>query len=102
ELRRHRAQAPRWLSERARVTEGDLEYASRVAREVVLLLEARSMKVAIGGAIACGVWGSARGTNDADLNVFVGEARYAELQRALEQAGLGPEAERADWTPRQR
>lgn len=74
----------------------DLEYASRIAREVVLALEAHGMKAAIGGAIAYGFWGTTRGTKDADINVFVGEARYPELQRVLEEAGLGPAAGRRD------
>jgi hypothetical protein len=81
---------------------GDLEYASRIAREVVLRLEAHGMKAAIGGAIAYGVWGTTRGTKDADINVFIGEARYSELQQVLEQGGLGPAPGRAAWAPEER
>lgn len=81
---------------------GDLEYASRIAREVVLLLEAQGMTAAIGGAIAYGFWGTTRGTKDADINVFVDEARYAELQRVLEAGDLGPAPGRASWTPEER
>jgi hypothetical protein len=85
------------------VTEaGDLEYASRIAREVVLHLEEHGMKAAIGGAIAYGFWGTTRGTKDADINVFVGEARYPELQRVIEEGGLGPAPERAAWTAEDR
>lgn len=80
------------------MSEGDLEYASRIAREVVLLLEAHGMKAAIGGAIAYGFWGATRGTKDADINVFIGEARYSELQRVLEEGGLGPAPRRATWS----
>ncbi len=81
---------------------GDLEYASRIAREVVLGLEAHGMKAAIGGAIAYGFWGTTRGTKDADINVFIGEARFAELQRVLEESGLGPVPGRATWSPEER
>lgn len=80
----------------------DLEYASRIAREVVSLLEAHSMKAAIGGAIAYGFWGATRGTKDADVNVFIGEARYAELQSVIEKGALGPAPGRASWTPEER
>jgi len=81
---------------------GDPDYASRIAREVVHLLEAHGMKTAIGGAIAYGIWGITRGTQDADINVFIGEARYAELQRVLEEGGLGPVPGRATWSPEER
>lgn len=84
------------------MTDSDLEYASRIAREVLLRLETHNMKAAIGGAIAYGFWGTTRGTNDADINVFIGEARYPELQRVLEESGLGPVAGRASWTPDER
>ncbi|MCO5171622.1 MAG: hypothetical protein M9894_35410 [Planctomycetes bacterium] len=80
----------------------DLEFASRIAREVVLRLEAHGMKAAIGGAIAYGMWGTTRGTKDADINVFIGEARYAGLQRVLEEGGLGPVPDRRTWTPEER
>lgn len=80
----------------------DLEHASRVAREVVLLLEAHGMKAAIGGAIAYGLWGTTRGTKDADINVFVGEAQYPALQALLEGAGLTPAPDRRAWTEEDR
>src|SRR5262249_45005099 len=60
------------------------------------------MKAAIGGAIAYGFWGTTRGTNDADINVFVGESRYTELQRVLEGGGLGPTPGRSVWTDGER
>lgn len=66
------------------------------------MLEAHGMTAAIGGAIAYGFWGTTRGTKDADINVFVDEARYAELQRVLEAGGLGPAPGRAPWTPEER
>jgi len=85
------------------VTEpNDLDYASHIAREVVALLQAHGMKTAIGGAIAYGIWGAARGTKDADVNVFIGEARYAELQGLIESGGLGPVPGRASWTEEER
>lgn len=78
--------------------EPDLEFASRIAREVVALLESRSMKTAIGGAIAYGYWGTTRGTKDVDVNVFIPEARYPELQRIVEEAGFAPASGHPTWT----
>jgi hypothetical protein len=73
----------------------DLE---RLALELVATLEDHEMKTAIGGAIAYGFWGDPRGTKDVDLNVFIGEPRYAELQALIEKSGLGPDPTRTAWT----
>lgn len=40
-------------------------------------LEQRAVPYAIGGALACGVWGVPRATLDVDVNVFVDETVLA-------------------------
>ena len=45
--------------------------APELARHLADVLEAAAIPHAIGGALALGVWGFPRATNDVDLDVFV-------------------------------
>lgn len=72
--------------------------ATRVALDVLGGLERAGMKCALGGSLALGLWGVPRGTKDADLNVFVGADRYAELQSTLERLGCSPRAPGGEWS----
>lgn len=75
----------------------DAAEPAKAAIDAIRALEAAGFKAALGGSLALGVWGVPRGTGDADLNVFTGEARYADLVRSLEQAGFSPAVGRATW-----
>lgn len=69
--------------------------ADRVAVEVVTALEAARIPCAIGGALSLGFWSVPRGTNDADVNAFVGEERFQELLSVLARAGVAFDHETA-------
>ncbi|MCB9689749.1 MAG: hypothetical protein H6738_21715 [Alphaproteobacteria bacterium] len=51
-------------------------------------METAGVPYAIGGAIALGYWGAPRGTQDVDLNVFLGPGSEGPGLDALEQAGV--------------
>jgi len=59
-----------------------------VARRLADELEAAGVPYAIGGAIALGYWGAARGTQDVDLNVFLAAGAEGPGLDALERAGV--------------
>lgn len=61
--------------------------AAEAAQRIADALEAAGLPHAIGGALALAIAGVPRGTADVDVNVFVGEDRFAALVAAL--AGLG-------------
>jgi hypothetical protein len=56
-----------------------LDIALTLAKE----LEQRDVPYAIGGALAYGIWGIPRATNDVDLNVFVGPEELPPVFEAL-------------------
>lgn len=62
--------------------------ATAVARRVADALEAAGLPYAIGGALALGYWGLARGTHDVDVNVFLDGARFDDAADALERGGV--------------
>ena len=59
-----------------------------VARILVDALEAASIPYAVGGALAYGYWGPPRGTQDVDLNVFLGPDRAEGAFDVLAGAGM--------------
>ena len=59
-----------------------------VARTAVEALEAAGHVVAVGDALALGIWSQPRATLDADINVFVLPADHASATRALLDAGF--------------
>ncbi len=62
--------------------------APQLARRLADALEAAGVPHAIGGALALGVWGFPRATNDVDLDVFVPADALAPVLEALRRAGL--------------
>ncbi len=51
-------------------------------------MEALGLPYAIGGALALGYWGQARGTHDVDVNVFLPGQQFDAACDALERAGV--------------
>ena len=66
-----------------------LRTAAEAARAIADALRERGLPHAIGGALALGVAGVPRGTQDVDLNVFVGPEQLPDVIAAL--SGLGIE-----------
>jgi hypothetical protein len=69
--------------------------AYAVARNVADRFAAAGVPYAVGGAIALGYWGPARGTQDADFNVFQGVEGVPLALDCLEQAGVAIDREAA-------
>ncbi|MSP63650.1 MAG: hypothetical protein EXR72_25560 [Myxococcales bacterium] len=61
---------------------------AEIARLLADRLEAAGFPYAIGGALAYGFWGAARGTHDVDLNLFLPPDRIAAALDVLVAAGL--------------
>jgi hypothetical protein len=61
---------------------------AELAVELAGALEAAGIPYAIGGAVAYGFWGAARGTQDLDLNVFLSAEQAAPAIDALITAGV--------------
>lgn len=61
---------------------------NRAARTLADALEAAAIPYALGGALAYGYWGAARGTKDVDLNVFVPMTAPHQALDVLMRAGL--------------
>jgi hypothetical protein len=61
--------------------------APALARQIADALEAAGVRYAIGGALALGVWGFPRATNDVDLDVFVPADAIEPVLDVLERAG---------------
>jgi hypothetical protein len=76
--------------------------ASAVARRLADALEAASIEHGIGGALALGIWGYPRATNDVDLDVFVTAERLEPVLEVLQRAGcsLDPAAALRDAAER--
>lgn len=82
--------------------------ATVLARRLADALEAAGVPYAIGGALALGVWGFPRATNDVDLNLFVEVDRLGPALEILRRAGcvvdeaqaLACARERGDFTVR--
>jgi hypothetical protein len=72
--------------------------ASRLALELLEVFASAGLKAAVGGSLALSLWGVARGTKDADLNVFVGEEQYRTVLALCKSAGYWPDPERGEWT----
>ena len=70
----------------------EIASATAVARTVADALEAARVPYAIGGAIAYGMYGPPRATNDVDVTVFVDAGRLAPVFDAL--AGIGATLDR--------
>ena len=62
--------------------------APELARRLADALETAGVPYAIGGALALGVWGFPRATNDVDLNVFVGPGDLKPVLELLRTAGF--------------
>jgi len=62
--------------------------AVEVARHVADTLEAAGVPYAIGGALALGVWGFPRATNDVDVDVFVEAGALEPVLAVLARSGL--------------
>ena len=62
--------------------------APQLARQLADVLEAAAIPHAIGGALALGVWGFPRATNDVDVDAFVEADAIDGLLQALKNAGF--------------
>lgn len=62
--------------------------AAEAARVIADALRERGLPHAIGGALALGVAGVPRGTQDVDLNVFVGSEQVPDVVAALRALGI--------------
>lgn len=71
----------------------DAAVPSAIARRVVDDLEEAKVPYAIGGALAYGYWGAARGTKDVDLNVFVEAAGSERVLKTLKSHGMDVDVE---------
>lgn len=76
--------------------------APQVARLLADALGTANLPYAIGGALALGVWGFPRATVDVDLDVFVPEARWAEVADVLIATGCELDRGRALESARER
>jgi hypothetical protein len=62
--------------------------AAEAAQQIADTLEAAGLSYAIGGALALAIAGVPRGTADVDVNVFVPEARVADVIDVLASVGI--------------
>lgn len=62
--------------------------AFAIAARLATALDEAGVPHAIGGAIACGLWGDPRGTYDVDINLFVDPEGLERALDVLEQAGV--------------
>lgn len=62
--------------------------APELARRLSDVLEVAGVPHAIGGALALGVWGFPRATNDVDLDIFVGPDELASVLEVLLHGGF--------------
>jgi hypothetical protein len=62
--------------------------AFEAGRRIGEVLDEDGLAYAIGGAIALGVWGAPRATNDVDLSVFVERRELPRVLDSLERAGV--------------
>lgn len=69
--------------------------APELARRLADALGTAGIPYAIGGALALGVWGFPRATNDVDLDVFVGPDELKPALDALRRAGCEVETDAA-------
>jgi hypothetical protein len=76
--------------------------APALARRLADALEAAGIRYAIGGALALGVWGFPRATNDVDLDVFVAGEQIEMLLDVLERAGCELRRDEAVASARER
>lgn len=76
--------------------------AAALARRLADALEAGGVPHGIGGALALGVWGFPRATNDVDLDVFVGPDALRPILELLQHAGCIVEIDAALDSARQR
>ncbi|MFZ5469885.1 MAG: hypothetical protein ACOZIN_10660 [Myxococcota bacterium] len=61
---------------------------NQTVRAIADALDVAGIPYAVGGAIAYGYWGAARGTKDVDLNVFVPNDDIGQALSVLGAAGL--------------
>ena len=76
--------------------------AASVARKLADALEQRAIPYAIGGAIAYGYYGAARGTKDVDLNLFLSPDEAGPALEALVAAGVRIDRDQAIERGRER
>lgn len=76
--------------------------AASVARRLADALEQQGIPYAIGGAIAYGFYGAARGTKDVDLNLFLAPDEARPALDALKAAGVQLDTEQAIQRGRER
>jgi hypothetical protein len=73
----------------------EVETAATVARRLADEMERAGIPYAIGGAIAYGFWGAARGTSDVDINVFVPHEELDRVFVALRAGGCAVDEQAA-------
>jgi hypothetical protein len=61
---------------------------AQAARRIGETLDEDSIPYAIGGALALGVWGAPRATNDVDLSVFLPRSEMPRILDSLDRAGV--------------
>jgi hypothetical protein len=61
---------------------------AQAARRIGETLDEDALPYAIGGALALGVWGAPRATNDVDLSVFVPRVELPRVLDSLDRAGV--------------
>lgn len=76
--------------------------APDLARRLADILEAAGVPYAIGGALALGVWGFPRATNDVDLDVFVAADALAPVLEVLRCGGFAVDVDAALSSARER
>jgi hypothetical protein len=69
--------------------------APELARRLADTLEAAEVPHAIGGALALGVWGFPRATNDVDLDIFVGPDQLKPVLEILLRGGFAVDVDAA-------
>ncbi len=69
--------------------------APTLARQLADALEAATIPYAIGGALALGVWGFPRATNDVDLNVFIAADQLSDVLAVFSDAGCEVDSQSA-------
>lgn len=76
--------------------------APELARRLADALETQAIPYAIGGALALGVWGFPRATQDVDLDVFVDAEALGPVFEVLEQSGCVVERSGAEASAKER
>ena len=76
--------------------------APELARRLADVLGSAGVPYAVGGALALGVWGFPRATNDVDLDIFVTAQALGPVLDILERAGFAVDVTAAESSARER